>query len=124
MYRGTSSTNLTALSDHDHVRDHHGHSNHRGGGHVHDDKSIISMKKSAEIAALFSGARISQTTDIIDQDAASDTASSEDSTDAAYDTRRTGHAAASSCSAASSCHCSAKSRFSRADMHSSLGYFP
>jgi hypothetical protein len=31
-----------------------------------DEENIMSLKKSAEIAALFSGARINQTTDLVD----------------------------------------------------------
>jgi hypothetical protein len=71
----------------------------------------LSAKKSAEIAAVFSGAKINQTTDIV---GVSERDSDEDSTDAAYDTKR-------------NCHCGAavdKSQFSKANMHSSLGYFP
>ena len=33
-----------------------------------DQENIMSLKKSAEIAALFSGAKINQTTDLVDPD--------------------------------------------------------
>ena len=33
-----------------------------------DQENILSLKKSAEIAALFSGAKINQTTDLVDHD--------------------------------------------------------
>ena len=82
-----------------------------------DQKSIMSMKKSAEIAAVFSGAKINQTTDIVNDFVASADDSDKDSTDEAYDTKRHG-----TLTSASSCqHCNG---FSRSNLHSSLGYFP
>ena len=35
---------------------------------ANDQENIMSLKKSAEIAALFSGAKINQTTDLVDPD--------------------------------------------------------
>ena len=35
---------------------------------ANDQENILSLKKSAEIAALFSGAKINQTTDLVDPD--------------------------------------------------------
>jgi hypothetical protein len=56
--------------------------------------NVMSMKKSAEIAAVFSGAKINQTTNIVDH--------------YADDQRHQHH----------------QHSFSEANMHSSLGYFP
>ncbi len=92
---------------------------HYGGNE--DDKSILSMKKSAEIAAVFSGAKINQTTDIVDElrssmtpsssSDSSSTMSDNDSADAAYVTKR------------GTCLCGHKKK-GVMDMGSSLGYFP
>ena len=41
-------------------------STRQGGSRQQEEQNILSMKKSAEIAALFSGARINQTTDLVD----------------------------------------------------------
>ncbi len=111
-------------------------------GAAADRSSILSMKKSAEIAAVFSGARINQTTDIVDelQDGSSSSSSNSsggsdgggggeegdcgrsccngynsdgaDSTDAAYETRKV-------CA-----HCGSNRQNRPGDMKSSLGYFP
>ncbi len=95
----------------------------------HDQKSVLSMKKSAEIAAVFSGAKINQTTDIVNDrlsngDMIDDC--DKDSTDEAYDTKRRGtlthhrhHQTNSTTSTCQSC-----GGFSRSNLHTSLGYFP
>lgn len=75
---------------------------------------MLSAKKSAEIAAVFSGARINQTTDVCGS-----RDSDEDSTDAAYDSKRSCRCGANVAAAAVN-----RAQFSRANMHSSLGYFP
>ena len=100
-----------------------------GGG---DDKSILSMKKSAEIAAVFSGARISQITNIVNEN--EETAEEEDddvsvsSTDMAYDTKRGGCQCGSGSGSGSGSGKEAgnvrRRNFSKANMQSTLGYFP
>eukprot|EP00094_Tigriopus_californicus_P014400 TCALIF_13971-PA protein Name:"Protein of unknown function" AED:0.37 eAED:0.04 QI:0/0.5/0/0.66/1/1/3/0/1071 len=101
LYRGASNSNLDTL----HSRDSH--------SHPEDKKSVLSMKKSAEIAAVFSGARINQTTNIVDN-----VDSDLDSTDLVYDSKRP-----ASNGSNGSCSCG-NSNFSRANLQSSLGYFP
>ena len=89
------------------------------------EESILSMKKSAEIAATFSGARINQTTDIVDRGgggggSSGSSSSGEDSTDAAYASRR-GVSGDGGC-----CSCGNKRSEVPAarNFKSSLGYFP
>ena len=78
-------------------------SNVNGNGREDESAStnVMSMKKSAEIAAVFSGAKINQTTDIVDH---------------------MGLAAPSSDHHRHHLHNG--NAFSEANMHSSLGYFP
>ena len=76
------------------------------------------MKKSAEIAAIFSGAKINQTTDIVNDHEEDE--SSGNSTDDAYDSKR-----GQQCQCKNNCNTATSGgRFSGSDMHSSLGYFP
>lgn len=85
VYRGASTSSLNKVGTNE--------------GSTPEKGSVLSMKKSAEIAAVFSGAKINQTTDIVnhlgpDSDA--------------YDTMTRRH----------------QQSFSESNMHSSLGYFP
>ena len=64
-----------------------------------DEAAVMSMKKSAEIAAVFSGAKINQMTDIVDHNLSTDT---EDFQEVSR----------------------YRQQYSESNMHSSLGYFP
>ena len=108
-----------------------------------DRSSILSMKKSAEIAAVFSGARINQTTDIVDElrqveddsesncsccnggDGAAEggySSDGADSTDVAYETRKS----CPTCGGGRQTQQQLQHQQRRrsTDMKSSLGYFP
>ena len=81
---------------------------------------MLSAKKSAEIAAVFSGARINQTTDVCGGGGGGSGGgrdSDEDSTDAAYDYKK-------SCRCGGAAAALSREQFSRSNMHTSLGYFP
>ena len=82
---------------------------------VGEENNVLHMKKSAEIAAVFSGAKINQTTDIVDP-----------FTSAAVDQQqlRQQQQQPYSHTGSSRNHGSHRENFSEADMHSSLGYFP
>ena len=73
---------------------------------------MLHMKKSAEIAAVFSGAKINQTTDIVDPFIGAAAAGGEQLRQPYSHT------------GSSRNHGSHRENFSEADMHSSLGYFP
>lgn len=97
---------------------------------LNDDKqNVLSMKKSAEIAAVFSGARISQTTNIVENEDDNNNTEEEeeeeevaiDSADDAYDSKR---ANCSCSSSAANTKTRPGGRYSRSNMQSSLGYFP
>nr|XP_040567231.1 LOW QUALITY PROTEIN: uncharacterized protein LOC121116980 [Lepeophtheirus salmonis] len=82
--------------------------------------NIISMKKSAEIAAVFSGAKINQTTDIFNGTEGEE--DDKDSTDDAYDSMKNGSHSEQACR-----HPHDRSvphQFSEANLKHALGYFP
>lgn len=162
MYRGTSSSTIQSgmISPSSAVSSLHGSrhrhivlgrdESHGGNGDDIDAKSVLSMKKSAEIAAVFSGAKITQMTDIVDHrehrhqashrpphlhhrrhnhrhshehplssdnlsDGDNDADNDNDSTEDAYLSKR------------QNCSCGGgfgKGKFSKANMQTSLGYFP
>jgi hypothetical protein len=74
----------------------------QGDKEMQAKEAIMSLKKSAEIAALFSGAKINQTTNLLDRD---DTESDE-----SFEGRFIGS--------------NPQRTFSNTDLRSSLGYFP
>ncbi len=83
---------------------HHNHhspvtSGRDSGNSNNDENTVMSMKKSAEIAAVFSGKNINQMTDIVDHNLSTDQ-------DDFVPVDRY------------------KPQFSESNMHSSLGYFP
>lgn len=84
------------------------------------------MKKSAEIAAVFSGARINQTTNIVNENDEEevDDAASLSSTDVAYDTKRSGCQCGSGNGSGIEPANVRRRNFSKANMQSTLGYFP
>ena len=86
-----SSGNLTSSSN----------SSTGNGSNNSTSNNVMSMKKSAEIAAVFSGAKINQTTNIVDN------YNNDDVDDARLSNQRR-----------------QKHSFSEANMQSSLGYFP
>ena len=75
------------------------HHQHASANPDNDEAHVMSMKKSAEIAAVFSGAKINQRTDIADHNL-----STEQDDFVEVDRYR--------------------QQFSESNMHSSLGYFP
>ena len=128
VYHGASTSNLDRMHSNSNTLTHH-HStaarHHHGHGH-HPPKppsstagsstTVLSAKKSAEIAAVFSGARINQTTDVCGSGGGGRD-SDEDSTDAAYDYKK-------SCRCGGAAATLSREQFSRSNMHTSLGYFP
>ena len=100
MYSGNSSR----LSQESNARHHPHHgspsiNNTLESNNTPDEAAVMSMKKSAEIAAVFSGAKINQMTDIVDHNLSSET---EDFQEVAR----------------------YRQQYSESNMHSSLGYFP
>ena len=105
VYRGSSSSPAAANNHHAAKHGHSGgkqlHNHHPtgSGGGGQSEQNILSLKKSAEIAAMFSGARISTTTDLVHQE-----------------------------STTSSCSCSSSSQHSlrshQANIGAHMGYFP
>ena len=79
----------------------HNSSNHTNSNGNNDENTVMSMKKSAEIAAEFSGAKINQMTDIVDHNLSTE----QDNDFVAL-------------------HRFNRQQFSESNMHSSLGYFP
>ena len=78
---------------------HHTNQSNNSAAAANDENTVMSMKKSAEIAAVFSGAKINQRTDIADHNL-----STEQDDFVEVDRYR--------------------QQFSESNMHSSLGYFP
>lgn len=93
---GESSSVTTSNSS---SRMHHHQSMSSLHQHNDDENHVMSMKKSAEIAAVFSGAKINQMTDIVDH--------KHDNPDEIMELSRY-----------------KRQQFSESNMHSSLGYFP
>lgn len=88
----TESTNSSRMHHHQSMSSLHQHNND-------DENHVMSMKKSAEIAAVFSGAKINQMTDIVDH--------KHNNPDEIMELSRY-----------------KRQQFSESNMHSSLGYFP
>jgi len=78
----------------------HNSNNQNDNGKSNDENTVMSMKKSAEIAAEFSGAKINQMTDIVDHNLSTE---QDDFVPL---------------------HRFNRQQFSESNMHSSLGYFP
>ena len=88
---------------------HHGRSSEMSTpSGVKEDNNVLHMKKSAEIAAVFSGAKINQTTDLVDPFSAATTPEQQIRQPYSHMSGGSHH----------------RENFSEADMHSSLGYFP
>ena len=70
VYRGASAEGTGSTSGYTRNNNNHSHghssNNSNGDNNGYEDKNVLSMKKSAEIAAVFSGAKINQTTDIVE----------------------------------------------------------
>ena len=77
------------------------HNSNQTNNGNNDENTVMSMKKSAEIAAEFSGAKINQMTDIVDHNLSTE----QDNDFVAL-------------------HRFNRQQFSESNMHSSLGYFP
>ena len=109
MYSG--STHSNEHLNHSNSRNHHHNSmtslsqnsnaQNNNGSKNNDENTVMSMKKSAEIAAEFSGAKINQMTDIVDHNLSTE----QDNDFVAL-------------------HRFNRQQFSESNMHSSLGYFP
>ena len=110
MYSGNSHSSSANSSENSNGRHHPHHqslsnlhhtnqSNNSAAAAANDENTVMSMKKSAEIAAVFSGAKINQRTDIADHNL-----STEQDDFVEVDRYR--------------------QQFSESNMHSSLGYFP
>lgn len=103
MYSGNSQSSGNSAESNGRHHQHHQsvnsslHSNQNNN--PADENTVMSMKKSAEIAAVFSGAKINQRTDIADHNL-----STEQDDFVEVDRYR--------------------QQFSESNMHSSLGYFP
>ena len=78
------------------------HHQHASANPDNDEAHVMSMKKSAEIAAVFSGAKINQMTDIVDPHLGNPDEIMELSR---YNNK-------------------SRQQYSESNMHSSLGYFP
>ena len=102
MYSGSSHSNLDAISSNSSngTRQQHHHQSLSSLSNPADEYTVMSMKKSAEIAAVFSGAKINQMTDIVDHNLSTDQ-------DEFVEMDRYN-----------------RQQFSESNMHSSLGYFP
>ena len=173
MYRGATKSRLNPAADstfssigHSHPPQNGNHANHQfiqplpplkgtssrgAGGNTNDnataDANIMHMKKSAEIAAIFSGAKINQTTDILDPIHHQHTRNANEGySNSRNRLRQSYHGSQHNSKSNSSNNNKGGSRlsisnnnrklnqsgatpgpqemFSEADMHSSLGYFP
>jgi hypothetical protein len=108
MYSGTSNSNLVQIDGNTKMHNHrslNGFNNRNNNGDA-EENNVMSMKKSAEIAAIFSGAKINQMTDIVDPDLSTDPDEYEMMI-SRYHKRN-----------------NPQQQFSESNMHSSLGYFP
>lgn len=125
MYKGGSSGNSSGSGG-------SGSNNGNGIHHQHvvpkqgmkstsseEENSVLHMKKSAEIAAVFSGAKINQTTDLVDPHHSKQ--QKHHHLRKAYSPLHPDHGSPA-VQLSSSRH--SQENFSEADMHSSLGYFP
>lgn len=112
MYSGASNPNLHLIEGNDKLHhNHHSLSNlninrsTKPSNSNEDENNLLSLKKSAEIAAVFSGAKINQMTDIVDP------LSTDPDSDFSHPE-------------VNQRFFSRKQQYSDSNMHSSLGYFP
>ncbi len=116
MYSGNSATNLNKIDGNTRL---HNHRSMNGINRIDDqdqESNVMSMKKSAEIAATFSGAKINQMTDIVDPDLSSEQEEAKAELEQFHNGgghHRGGHHSKYN-----------QHQFSESNMHSSLGYFP